>query len=100
MHNVTELAQRAFHIDLTVPDNSELVRGASLVTEALWYFIGLPLLRSHVITSSAFRRWLLRLFGAEIGANVYIKPGLQVKFPWYLKFGEHSCLGENLWIDN
>jgi putative colanic acid biosynthesis acetyltransferase WcaF len=87
-------------IDLSCPDNSELVRGAPLWVEALWYFLGLPLLRSHVITSSAFRCILLRIFGAKIGTGVYIKPGLRVKFPWYLEVGDHSWLGEDLWIDN
>jgi putative colanic acid biosynthesis acetyltransferase WcaF len=87
-------------IDLSHPDNTELVRGAPLLVEALWYFVGLPLLRSYLITSTAFRRWLLRLFGANIGRGAHIKPGLRVKFPWYLEVGEYSWLGEDLWIDN
>jgi putative colanic acid biosynthesis acetyltransferase WcaF len=87
-------------IDLSVPDNSELVRGAPLLIEAVWYFCGLPLLRSHWITSSSFRTRLLRLFGAKIGRGVYIKPGLRVKFPWYFEVGDHTWLGEDLWVDN
>ena len=87
-------------IDLSRPDNTELVRGAPLWFEALWYFFALPLVRSHLITSSWFRCRLLRLFGAKIGKGVYVKPGLRVKFPWYLEIGEHSWLGEDLWIDN
>lgn len=88
------------NIDLSTPDNRELVRGVPLAVEALWYFLGLPLLRSQLITSSRFRSWLLRLFGARVGTGVYIKPGLRVKFPWYLDIREHSWLGEDLWIDN
>lgn len=87
-------------IDLSVPDNSDLDRGAPLAVEALWYFFGLPLLRSSVITSSPFRCWLLRLFGARIGESVYIKPGVRVKFPWYLEVRDHSWIGEDVWIDN
>lgn len=87
-------------IDLSVPDNRELIRGAPFPVEAAWYFIGLPLLRCSLITSSAFRRWLLRLFGAKIGRRVHIKPGLRVKFPWYLEVGDYTWLGEDLWIDN
>ncbi|MGD1070148.1 MAG: WcaF family extracellular polysaccharide biosynthesis acetyltransferase [Bryobacteraceae bacterium] len=90
----------ASRIDLSVPDNGELVRGAPLPIEAAWYFFGLPLLRSSLIASSPFRRWLLRLFGAKIGRRVHIKPGLRVKFPWYLEVGDHTWLGEDLWIDN
>lgn len=87
-------------VDLSRPDNTELVRGAPLWLEALWYFLGLPLLRSHLITSSGFRCRLLRLFGAKVGKGVYIKPGLRVKFPWYLEIGDYSWLGEDLWVDN
>jgi putative colanic acid biosynthesis acetyltransferase WcaF len=87
-------------IDLSRPDNTELVRGASLWVEAIWYFFGLPMLRSSLITSSTFRCRLLRTFGAKIGMGVCIKPGLRVKFPWYLEVGDHSWLGEDLWIDN
>lgn len=87
-------------IDLSHPDNTELARGAPLWVEALWYFLALPMLRSHQITSSGFRCRLLRLFGAKVGNGVYIKPGLRVKFPWYLEIGDHSWLGEDLWIDN
>jgi putative colanic acid biosynthesis acetyltransferase WcaF len=87
-------------VDLSRPDNTELVRGAPLWAEALWYFLALPMLRSHLITSSGFRCGLLRLFGAKVGKGVYIKPGLRIKFPWYLEIGDHSWLGEDLWIDN
>ena len=87
-------------IDLSVPDNTDLVRGAPLLVEAAWYFCGLPMLRSQWITSSSFRSRLLRLFGAKIGKGVYIKPGLRVKFPWYLEVGDHTWLGEDLWVDN
>lgn len=97
---ITPQASPADCIDLSKPDNSELVRGAPLWVEAIWYFIGLPILRSPVITSSALRRGLLRAFGAKIGKGVYIKPGLRVKFPWYLEVGDHTWLGEDAWIDN
>jgi len=98
-HNQDQILTADF-IDLSQPDNTDLVRGAPLWLEALWYFLALPLLRSHLITSSWFRCLLLRLFGAKIGKGVYVKPGLRVKFPWHLEIGEHSWLGEDLWIDN
>lgn len=90
----------ADRVDLSKPDNTELVRGAPLWKEALWYFFGLPILRSPMITSSPLRNRLLRAFGAKMGQGVYIKPGLRVKFPWYLEVGDYTWLGEDVWIDN
>ena len=104
MNEQTEVSQGQLpasdSVDLSCPDNTELIRGAPLWVEAAWYFCALPMLRSHLITSSRFRCMLLRIFGAKVGKGVYVKPGLRVKFPWYLEIGDHSWLGEDLWIDN
>lgn len=88
------------YVNLSRTDSSELIRGASLIEEACWYFVGLPLLRSHFITSSPFRCWLLRRFRARVGKGCNIKPGVRVKFPWYLEMGDHVWIGEDAWIDN
>jgi putative colanic acid biosynthesis acetyltransferase WcaF len=87
-------------IDLSVPDNAELVRGRSNLVEALWIFLAAPVLASRIVVSSAVRAFLLRLFGAKIGRNVYFKPGIRVKFPWYLSIGDYCWIGEDVWIDN
>jgi putative colanic acid biosynthesis acetyltransferase WcaF len=87
-------------VDLSRPDNSEYVKGRSPIAIALWHFLGTPLLRSHWIPISAVKCSILRLFGAQVGRGVYIKPGVRVKFPWYLKVGDHCWIGEDAWIDN
>src|SRR5215469_9190399 len=87
-------------VDLSRPDNSEYDKGRSLLVQALWYFLGLPLVRSYCIPISRVKCTILRLFGASIGKGVYIKPGVRVKFPWYLTVGDFCWLGEDLWIDN
>jgi putative colanic acid biosynthesis acetyltransferase WcaF len=43
---------------------------------------------------------LLRLFGAKVGKGVVIKPRVRIKYPWFLKIGNHVWLGESVWIDN
>ena len=89
-----------FPIDLSRPDSSALVRGRSRLVEALWIFLGAPVLASRLMLSASVRSSLLRLFGAKIGVNMYMKPGVRVKFPWYLSVGDHCWIGEDVWIDN
>ena len=74
--------------------------GACLWKQILWYFLGEPLFRSHWLPVSALKVWILRRFGAEIGQQVRIKPGVRVKFPWRLTVGDYVWIGENSWLDN
>ncbi len=87
-------------VDLSKPDSSALDRGRPFLYEALWYFLGSPLVESRWIVSKRFRSWLLGLFGASIGSNILFKPRLRVKFPWYLTIGNDCWIGEDVWIDN
>jgi putative colanic acid biosynthesis acetyltransferase WcaF len=73
--------------------------GASALKQLLWFFIGTPLLHSYLLPVSSLKVWLLRCFGAKVGAGVRIKPGVRVKFPWRLHIGDHCWIGENAWID-
>lgn len=74
-------------------------RGRSGLIEALWVVAQALLVRCF-IPGSAHRRLLLRAFGARIGRGVVIKPGVRVKFPWRLTIGDHTWIGEGVWIDN
>lgn len=87
-------------VDLSRFENSFYHPGSSWLVRMLWFAAGLPLLRCAVIPSSSFRRYLLRVFGAEIGENATIKPGFRVKYPWNFKAGKNCWLGEDVWIDN
>ena len=86
--------------DLRTYDNSWYKPGRSFLVASLWFFVGLPIVRSKINPLSGLRRSLLRAFGAKIGEQVEIKPGVQVKYPWLLTVGDHSWIGENVWIDN
>tara|TARA_Y100001968_G_scaffold315802_1_gene342818 strand:+ start:602 stop:1153 length:552 start_codon:yes stop_codon:yes gene_type:complete len=73
--------------------------GGSFLLRALWVLLARPIVSSH-IPGTIWRKFILRLFGAEIGIGGRIKPNLKVTFPWKLKIGNHCWLGEYLWIDN
>lgn len=79
--------------------NSEFSRGASRLTELCWMAVSGLLVESW-LPGSGWRRQILRAFGAQIGKGVIIKPRVRIKFPWRLTVGDHTWIGENVWIDN
>ena len=38
--------------------------------------------------------------GAKIGKGVFIKPSVNIKYPWNLTIGDDTWIGEGVWIDN
>jgi putative colanic acid biosynthesis acetyltransferase WcaF len=48
----------------------------------------------------AWRRFILRLFGAKLGDNVCIQRSARIEFPWNLEMGRFSSIGEGAWIYN
>lgn len=52
------------------------------------------------LPGTAHRAILLRMFGAQVGRHVTLKPGLRVKFPWRLRIDDWVWLGDDVWIDN
>lgn len=87
-------------VDLKSYDNSWFNPGGSAFKRILWYFTNAIFFTNHLIPVSSVKVALLRLFGAEIGTGVVIKPSVNIKYPWNLKIGEYSWIGENVWIDN
>jgi putative colanic acid biosynthesis acetyltransferase WcaF len=65
-----------------------------------WFFTNVLVLQSKGDPFTFARKTALKVFGADIGANVIIRPGTRVKYPWKLKMGPNSSLGEDVWIDN
>jgi putative colanic acid biosynthesis acetyltransferase WcaF len=84
--------------DLSQFDNSDYQPGP-LIKRAVWYFINVIFFNSWFPVYS-IKRGLLRLFGAQIGRGVIIKPYVRIKYPWRLSIGDHSWIGESVWIDN
>lgn len=74
--------------------------GRGRVCRILWYLLSLIVFESALVPLYAPKRALLRLFGAQIGRGVIIKPRVRIKYPWRLQVGDHSWIGEEVWIDN
>lgn len=67
---------------------------------ALWYVLNLLIIYNPICASSRLKIFFLRLFGASIGKGVTIKPFVRIKYPWNLHVGDHTWIGESVWIDN
>ena len=87
-------------VDLSSFSNPSFNRGAPLWKELAWLFISAMFFRHDLSLLSRPKVWWLRRFGARVGKGVLIKPSVQIKFPWKLSIGDHSWIGEHVWIDN
>jgi len=67
---------------------------------ALWYAVSIAFFRTAIPYPSRLKVIMLRMFGANIGQGVIIKPSVIIKYPWKLSIGDHSWIGEQVWIDN
>ncbi|TWU59660.1 Maltose O-acetyltransferase [Crateriforma conspicua] len=77
-----------------------LDRGKPRWFEALWYLVKCFFFLSPLPFPSKLKCYLLRLFGAEVGVGVNIKPRVNIHFPWKLTVGNDCWLGEELFILN
>ena len=71
-------------------------RGRPGWTVQLWWLVQATLFHGSPQVLYGFRRWLLRIFGAQIGAGVRIRPSVSVPYPWRLKIGDHSWIGDDV----
>jgi putative colanic acid biosynthesis acetyltransferase WcaF len=86
--------------DLSKYNNSWYKPGGNIFSRTCWYFINIAFFMNPLNPFSGLKVFLLRLFGATIGKGVVIKPGVNIKYPWLLSIGDHTWIGERVWIDN
>ena len=60
----------------------------------LWWLVQSLLIHPSPQFMYAWRRFLWTLFGAEIGENVLIRPSARVTYPWKVKIGHNSWIGD------
>ncbi len=64
----------------------------------LWWVVQAILFRPSPQFMYAWRRWLLRLFGASVGVGVRIRSSAQITYPWKVTIGDWSWIGEEAMI--
>ncbi len=81
-------------------DNTWYQPGRSAFVRLLWYFVNSLFFQSSLFPINSLKVGLLRLFGAQVGQGVTIKPAVTIKYPWRLRIGSYAWIGEKVWIDN
>lgn len=71
-----------------------------LIGRGLWELLERPLFSWTPRQLWAWRRLVLRLFGAEIGNAVHIHPSVRIAIPWNLAIGDYSAIGDHAIIYN
>jgi putative colanic acid biosynthesis acetyltransferase WcaF len=94
--NEAEAEQKRLH---EVRAHSQLPR-VILAKRLTWVFVQWTLYKWSFHTSNNWRAFLLRSFGADIGARCTIRRTSRVYYPWKLKMGSLSCLGDDVTVYN
>ncbi len=71
-------------------------RGRSAVVVQLWWLVQATLVHPSPQIFYGWRRFVLRLFGARLGAGVRIRPSVRVTYPWKLEIGDGSWVGDRV----
>ena len=69
-------------------------RGRGAITVQLWWIVQALLFRTSPQFLYGWRRWLLRRFGADIGEGVLLRPSIRVTYPWKVRIGDRSQIGD------
>lgn len=67
--------------------------GRDQVLRVLW-MLAQPLFRFSPRPLWGWRRTMLRLFGAKVGAGCHVHPSARIQFPWHISFGTLSAVGD------
>lgn len=80
--------------------NNDWYKPGSAIKRFVWHYVNGFFFRSGIFPFYGIKVLLLRWFGAKIGKGVLIKPYVNIKYPWFLEIGDHTWVGEAVWIDN
>ncbi|MGE0803772.1 MAG: putative colanic acid biosynthesis acetyltransferase [Lautropia sp.] len=67
---------------------------ANVAARAVWGLVHTLLFRPTPRPAHAWRRWLLRRFGARVGRGVRVYATARIWAPWNLEMQDESCLGD------
>ncbi|MBE9490588.1 MAG: colanic acid biosynthesis acetyltransferase WcaF [Bacteroidetes bacterium] len=71
-------------------------RGRSALVVQLWWLVQSTLFSMSPQFMFGWRRFLLKLFGMQIGKAVLIRPTVRVTYPWKVKVGDRVWIGDHV----
>jgi putative colanic acid biosynthesis acetyltransferase WcaF len=71
-------------------------RGRNAIIVQAWWIVEGSLFRWSPQFLYGWRSFLLRLFGAKLGASVKMRPSVQITYPWKLNIGSNSWIGDDV----
>lgn len=83
-------------VDLRTYDQSGFDRGRPGWFILLWWFCQAIVFPLSPHNASGIRGALLRLFGAQIGRGVLIRPTARFTYPWKVTIGDYSWVGDDV----
>jgi putative colanic acid biosynthesis acetyltransferase WcaF len=96
---VTPTEQPRFQ-DLSLFQVPPEFRGRSPWAVQLWWLVQDTLFRWSPQVCFGWRRFLLRVFGAQLGRNVKIRSTARVTYPWRLTAGDNVWVGDDCVLYN
>jgi putative colanic acid biosynthesis acetyltransferase WcaF len=72
------------------------VTGTNRALRVLWGLVWALLYRPSPRPLHAWRRALLRVFGASVGPGAHPYPGARIWAPWNLRMSAYSCLADHV----
>ncbi|MGK7891165.1 MAG: hormogonium polysaccharide biosynthesis acetyltransferase HpsU [Leptolyngbyaceae cyanobacterium] len=85
-------------VDLSRYDQSHYDRGRPTWYVMLWWLVQAIAFPLTLHSSHGIRVFLLRLFGANIGQGVVIRPTARFLYPWKITIGDHSWIGDDAFL--
>ncbi len=88
--------QEGFSVqDLSLHQVPAHFRGRSRAYVQLWWIVEGLFFHPSPQFMYAWRRWLLRLFGAKVGNHVLIRPSAHITYPWNVTLADYVWIGDH-----
>lgn len=80
--------------------NNNWYQPASKIKILIWYVFNRIFINTYFPFPIVLKKSLLKIFGCKVGRNFFLKPKVNIKYPWFLEIHNNVWIGENVWIDN